>query len=123
MALPASSDLKKEAEKIGIVTDQFSARQLKLLEQIKNIDKEPIRTKYPGTQRTPDQLLMSQSLNKRVNSGYVDMPYKATSEEAFRYTTPPDFSRAYLKKKSDCDFQGYANEAILKHVDLKKTSH
>ena len=29
----------------------------------------------------------------------------------------------FLKKDSDCKFQKYAAEAILKHVDLKKTSH
>ena len=32
-------------------------------------------------------------------------------------------NRDFLKKDSDCKFQKYAAEAILKHVDLKKTSH
>ena len=41
----------------------------------------------------------------------------------FNYLPPPDFSRMFLKKESDCGFQKYAAEAILKHVDLKKTSH
>ena len=45
------------------------------------------------------------------------------SQTDFLYKPPPDFTKAFLKKKSDCDFQGFAAEAILKHVDLKKTSH
>ena len=43
--------------------------------------------------------------------------------ETFKYIPAPDFSKNFLKKDSDCGFQKYAAEALLKHVDLKKTSH
>ena len=51
------------------------------------------------------------------------MPYQSTNSLMFKYVPPPDFSRNFLKKESDCGFQKFAAEAILKHVDLKKTSH
>ena len=51
------------------------------------------------------------------------MPYKSSNAAAYSYMPPPDFTKQYLKKDSDCKFQKYAAEAILKHVDLKKTAH
>ena len=50
------------------------------------------------------------------------MPYKSSNHLQFKYY-PPHFSRAFLKKKSDCDFQGFGHIAKLLHVDLNKTSH
>lgn len=116
---------EKEAELYGI---KDGATGLKpehkaLLDTIRGIDAEPVTTVYPGTTRTQEQVDFSMQIHKRVNPGYVDMPYKATTANAFLYKPPPDFTRAYLKKKSDCDFQGFAAEAILKHVNLNKTSH
>lgn len=69
------------------------------------------------------QIEASTAIHKRVNPGYVETPYRSTNTEMFNYVPPPDFSRMFLKKESDCGFQKYAAEAILKHVDLKKTSH
>ena len=65
----------------------------------------------------------SVEIHKRVNPGYVEMPYVSSSQRAYEYKPPPDFTKAFLKKESDCKVQKYAAEAILKHVDLKKTSH
>lgn len=71
----------------------------------------------------PLQIEASIAIHKRTNPGYVEIPYVSTNTEAFKYIPAPDFSRHFLKKDSDCKFQKYAAEAILKHVDLKKTSH
>ena len=65
----------------------------------------------------------SLEMHKRINPSYVDVPYQSNNSTDYKYTPPPDFTTAYLKKESDCGFQRYAAEAILKHVDLKKTSH
>ena len=121
----AKEQLEKEAVRFGLnpKVKKLTPVQIKLLERIRDLDKEPYPLTYPGTTRSAEQVAASIEMHKRVNPGYVDMPYKCSSQEQFKYYPPPDFSRAYLKKKSDCDFQGFANEAILKHVDLKKTSH
>jgi len=97
--------------------------QMALLDRIRALDEKPPITNFSGTSRTAAQVASSVEIHKRVNPGYVEMPYTATSQTDFEYKPPPDFTKAFLKKKSDCDFQGYASEAILKHVDLKKTSH
>jgi len=117
--------LEKEAEKYGLNAGDkgLSQQHLDILHRIHAIDKDPYPIVYPGSLRTEEQIAESHGLHKRVNPGYVDMPYKSTNQEHFKYLPPPDFSKAYLKKRSDCDFQGFASEAILKHVDLKKTSH
>ena len=117
---------EKEAEALGITfegSSKLTKQQMQLLDTIRDMDKKPCPIQYPGTNRSEAQVAASVEMHKRVNPGYVDMPYKATNAEAFKYIAPPDFTRTYLKKKSDCDFQGFAAEAILKHVDLKKTSH
>ena len=62
-------------------------------------------------------------MHKRVNPGYVEMPYESSNARDFKFVPPPDFTREYLKADSDCAFQKFAAEAILKHVDLNKTSH
>ena len=62
-------------------------------------------------------------MHKRLNPGYVEMPYRSSNSLDYKYTPPPDFTREYLKADSDCQFQKFASEAILKHVDLNKTSH
>lgn len=69
------------------------------------------------------QVAASKAMHKRINPGFVEMPYQSTNSMEYKYIPAPDFSTAYLKSKSDCDFQGFAAEAILKHVDLNKTSH
>ena len=84
---------------------------------------EPCPIEYPGTLRSEAQVAASVEIHKRVNPGYVEMPYTASSQTDFVYKPPPDFTKAFLKKDSDCGFQKFAAEAILKHVDLKKTSH
>ena len=117
---------EKEAEKIGIGdidTKPLTAKQKMLLDEIRAIDAVPVYKAPNASQRTEEQIAASVSIHKRVNPGYVEMPYKASSAMAFVYRPPPDFTKAFLKKDSDCKFQKYAAEAILKHVDLKKTSH
>jgi hypothetical protein len=69
------------------------------------------------------QVAASKAMHKRINPGFVEMPYQSTNSMEYKYIPAPDFSTTYLKCKSDCDFQGFAAAAILKHVDLNKTSH
>ena len=104
-------------------TGKLTPKMIAVLDTIRNLDKDPCPIEYPGTQRAEQDVAASVEIHKRVNPGYVELPYKASTNTQFKYLPPPDFSKAYLKKKSDCDFQGFASEAILKHVDLKKTSH
>ena len=97
--------------------------QLSLLEKVRRANTDPI-VKYPRKSERPEaDQLASVEIHKRVNPGYVEMPYTSSSSTSFAYTPPPDFTKAFLKKDSDCKFQKYAAEAILKHVDLNKTSH
>ena len=116
---------EKEAEAYGIKSGGggLKPEHMAILDRLRAMNAAPVTTVYPGSNRTEEQLDASRQIHKRVNPGYVDMPYKATTALAYEYKPPPDFSRNYLKKKSDCDFQGFAAEAILKHVELNKTSH
>lgn len=118
---------EKEAESYGLNMESsgkgLTKYQMELLDTIRNIDAKPCPVAYPGTTRTDAQVAASVEIHKRVNPGYVEMPYTASSQTDFVYKPPPDFTKAFLKKESDCKFQKYAAEAILKHVDLKKTSH
>ena len=114
-----------EAESLGLEksSNGLTAKQMDLLDQIRNINVPPMPIRDPATTRTAEQVSASVQIHKRVNPGYVDIPYQSTNELAFKYLPAPGFSKAFLKKKSDCDFQGFANTAILLHVDLNKTSH
>ena len=115
-----------EAERLGIEASNslpLTAKQMALLDKIRAIDAEPIPYTPLVTTRTEEQVAASVEIHKRVNPGYVEMPYRSSSAMAYEYKPPPDFTKAFLKKDSDCKFQKYAAEAILKHVDLKKTSH
>ena len=117
---------EKEAESLGLqdVADNgLTPYQVTLLDKIRNINAVPPSVAYSGSMRTEQQVAASVEIHKRVNPGYVEMPYTASSQVDFAYKPPPDFTKAFLKKDSDCKFQKYAAEAILKHVDLKKTSH
>jgi hypothetical protein len=117
---------EKEAESLGVhdtTGKGLTAYQKKLLDTIRNMDAVPPKVNPPGSTRTDEQIAASVSIHKRVNPGYVEMPYRSSTGLAFEYKPPPDFTKAFLKKDSDCKFQKYAAEAILKHVDLKKTSH
>ena len=114
-----------EAEALGLSdtnSKPLTAYQKQLLDTIRNIDATPFQP-APVPSRSAPHVAASVEIHKRVNPGYVEMPYRATTELAFEYKPAPGFTKAFLKKKSDCDFQGFAAEAILKHVDLKKTSH
>ena len=106
-----------------MLKDGLTPYQRSLLERVRKCNTEPI-IKYPrASQRSKAAQEASIEIHKRVNPGYVDIPYQSTNELAFKYLPAPGFSKAFLKKKSDCDFQGFANTAILLHVDLNKTSH
>merc|ERR1719181_1794712 len=115
--------IEKESAALGVnqmeVSQGLTPYQKSVLEKIRSINAEPITTKPSGSSRTPEQVAASTDIHKRVNPGYVEMPYRSTNTMAFNYVPPPDFTRQYLKKDSDCKFQKYAAEAILKHVDLK----
>merc|ERR1719231_2112335 len=118
----------KEAEVLGMTAENMAEGTLtpyqrSLLHKIRSIEANPIRVVPNASQRSADQIEASTAIHKRVNPGYVETPYRSTNTEMYKYTPAPDFSKAFLKKDSDCGFQKYAAEAILKHVDLKKTSH
>mmetsp|Transcript_75014 Transcript_75014/g.225488 ORF Transcript_75014/g.225488 Transcript_75014/m.225488 type:complete len:157 (-) Transcript_75014:380-850(-) len=119
---------QKEAEVLGLQSGDMAEASLtpyqkSLLQKIRSIEAEPIRVVPNASRRSAEQIEASTSIHKRVNPGFVDLPYKSTNTEMFTYLPAPDFSKNFLKKDSDCGFQKYAAEAILKHVDLKKTSH
>ena len=103
--------------------DGLTPYQISLLERVRRANTDPIIAEPNASKRSPAQKAASVEMHKRLNPGYVEMPYKASSAMAFVYRPPPDFTKAFLKKDSDCKFQKYAAEAILKHVDLNKTSH
>mmetsp|Transcript_59900 Transcript_59900/g.129842 ORF Transcript_59900/g.129842 Transcript_59900/m.129842 type:complete len:132 (-) Transcript_59900:366-761(-) len=112
-----------EGQLTDSVMEGLSPYQQSLLKKVQTMHTEPIVTTSPGANRSPDKVNKSMQLHKRINPGYVDMPWTTSNSSEFTYRPPPDFSRDYLRASSDCKFQEYAAEAILKHVDLKKTSH
>jgi len=97
--------------------------QQSLLQTVHRLHTDPIETKYPGARRSEAQIKASVEIHKRINPGYVEVPYSATTESSYAYQPAPDFTRDHLRTKSDCGFQEYMAEAIKKHVDLKKTAH
>merc|ERR1719424_1775442 len=104
---------EKEAESLGLqdVADSgLTTYQKTLLDKIRNVNAHPPTTHYSGTSRTDAQVAASVEIHKRVNPGYVEMPYTAGSQVDFAYKPPPDFTKAFLKKDSDCAFQKYAAE-------------
>ena len=116
---------EKEAELYGI---KDGATGLKpehkaLLDTIRGIDAEPVTTVYPGTTRTQEQVDFSMQIHKRVNPGYVEMPYESSNTRDFGYKPPPDFTREYLKSDSDLHFAKFAAAALSHSVPLNKTSH
>ena len=113
-----NDDLAAMLEKDGLTPYQIS-----LLAKVRSVCTDPINVQPRTSLRTPEQIAASQALHKRVNPGYVDIPYVSSNTLDYKYKPPPDFTREYLKADSDCKFQKYAAEAILKHVDLNKTSH
>ncbi len=121
----ADDNLQTSQSLRGFSEEQLSGLTLKqrgYIEKVDALHKAPLLpTKI--TPRTPEQIEASQKIHKRVNPGYVDLPYKSTSEMEFKYHPAPDFTRDYLKADSDIGFQKYVSQAILKGVDLRKTSH
>ena len=103
--------------------DGLTPYQISLLERVRRANTDPIIVKPNASKRSPAQKAASQEMHKRVNPGFVEMPYRSSSALDYKYTPPPDFTREYMKADSDCQFQKFASEAILKHVDLNKTSH
>ena len=101
----------------------LTATQRDLLVKIHRIKSEPIVTTHGGTTRSDEDVATSRNINKRINPGYVDMPYRSSNSVNYAYVPPVSFSRAFLKKESDCGFQKYAAAAILSGVNLKKTGH
>ena len=75
------------------------------------------------TTQSPSQIAASQAIHKRVNSGYVDIPYESSNSRDFKYRFPPDFTREYLKSDSDLHFAKFAAAALKHSVPLNKTSH
>ena len=109
----------------GFSEEELSGLTLKqrgYIEKVDALHNAPlIPTKI--TPRTPEQRKASQKIHKRINPGYVDLPYKSTSEMEFKYHPAPDFTRDYLKADSDIGFHTYVPQACLKGRDLRKTSH
>uniref|UniRef100_A0A7S3AQN3 Uncharacterized protein n=1 Tax=Haptolina ericina TaxID=156174 RepID=A0A7S3AQN3_9EUKA len=119
---------QKEAEAAGydgsdLHQDTLTPYQRDILKKIRSIEANPITVAPVLTTRSSEQVEASIAIHKRTNPGYVETPYTSTNRDTYQYIPAPDFTRNFLKKDSDCKFQKYAAEAILKHVDLKKTSH
>ena len=96
---------------------------MSLLERVRRANTDPLNISPNASKRPEEMQAASVEMHKRVNPGFVEMPYKSSNTVDYKYVPPPDFTREYLKAESDCGFQKFAAEAILKHVDLKKTSH
>ena len=103
--------------------DGLTPYQLSLLERVRRANTDPIIVEANASKRSPAQKAASQEMHKRVNPGFVEMPYRSSSALDYKYTPPPDFTREYMKADSDCQFQKYKSKAIMMHVDLNKTSH
>ena len=103
--------------------DGLTPYQISLLEKVRRANTDPIVKHARKSERSAALQEHSEQMHKRVNPGYVEMPYESSNARDFKYVPPPDFTREYLKADSDCQFQKFAAEAILKHVDLNKTSH
>lgn len=117
----STSDVLRESVAPALL-EGLTVKQLGILEKVARMHSDPIVTKLVP-QRSPPQVAASKAMHKRTNPGYVDLPYQSTNSMEFKYVPPPDFTRDYHKSKSDCDFQGFAAEAILKGINLNKTSH
>eukprot|EP00316_Scyphosphaera_apsteinii_P026243 CAMPEP_0119312572 /NCGR_PEP_ID=MMETSP1333-20130426/26890_1 /TAXON_ID=418940 /ORGANISM="Scyphosphaera apsteinii, Strain RCC1455" /LENGTH=138 /DNA_ID=CAMNT_0007317215 /DNA_START=40 /DNA_END=456 /DNA_ORIENTATION=+ len=103
--------------------DGLSEFQQSMLDKVSQIHSTPITTKPSGTNRSAEDVASSVNMHKRINPGFVELPWKTSNEEQFKYQAPPDFSKDYMKVPSDANFGLYLDEAIRKHVDLKKTAH
>ena len=101
---------------------QLTKKQIGLIEKVDQLQRDPILP-HPLPERAPEQIRASKNLHKRINPGFVDMAYKSSNQLDYKYLPAPDFTRDFLKAESDIGFQKYLTEAILKGVDLKKTSH
>ena len=97
--------------------------QLSLLEKVRRANTEPI-VKYPRKSERPEaDQLASVEIHKRVNPGYVEMPYESSNSRDYKYMAAPDFTREYLKSDSDLHFAKFAAAALSHSVPLNKTSH
>ena len=105
------------------LADGLTPYQMSLLERVRRANTDPLNISPNASKRPEEMQAASVEMHKRVNPGFVEMPYKSSNTVDYKYVPPPDFTREYLKAESDCGFQKFAAEAILKHVDLKKTSH
>ncbi len=83
----------------------------------------------PAPQACP-HLARSLAMHKRINPGYVDIPYVSTHQSDYVHADFNAFNHAgfgaereFLKRPSDAKFGKFLDEAVKKHVDLKKTSH
>ena len=84
---------------------------------------DPI-VKYPRKSERPEaDQLASVEIHKRVNPGYVEMPYESSNSRDYKYMAAPDFTREYLKSDSDLHFAKFAAAALTHSVPLNKTSH
>ena len=97
--------------------------QLSLLEKVRRANTDPI-VKYPRKSERPEaDQLASVEIHKRVNPGYVEMPYESSNSRDYKYMAAPDFTREYLKSDSDLHFAKFAAAALTHSVPLNKTSH
>ena len=106
-----------------MLKDGLTPYQRSLLERVRKCNTEPI-IKYPrASQRSKAAQEASIEIHKRVNPGYVEMPYESSNTRDFGYKPPPDFTREYLKSDSDLHFAKFAAAALSHSVPLNKTSH
>ena len=83
---------EKESDALGLNTANgpgLTDYQKSLLDRIRNINKEPMDIHANTTQRSPQQIAESIEIHKRVNPGYVDMPYTSSNTLDFKVRRPP----------------------------------
>lgn len=96
---------------------------MSLLERVRRANTDPLNISPNASKRSEAEQAASIEMHKRVNPGFVEMPYKSSNTVDYKYVPPPDFTREYLKSDSDLHFAKFAAAALSHSVPLNKTSH
>ena len=125
--------IEKEDRALGVDTigdniakemkDGLTPYQQALLDRVRRANTDPIVCYARKSMRPQKDIEASQEIHKRVNPGYVEMPYESSNTRDYKYKPPPDFTREYMKADSDLHFAKFAAAALMHSVPLNKTSH
>ena len=73
--------------------DGLTPYQISLLERVRRANTDPIIAEPNASKRSPAQKAASVEMHKRLNPGYVEMPYESSNTRDYKYKPPPDFTR------------------------------